>query len=414
MRFPAWALLLGSVARAQSSSLDLRGIYVYSNDVSQLSDPTVKAASSSLKLPGVDGLVLVIGWSAIEPAMGRYQWALLDQWIGQVAALGRKIDLTVTADIPSWLFQPPPAGPGAKELDFTISPHSGATGLCQSAALAAPCDPAFLNRWDTMLSAPAAHLKSTGTYDAITLMRLTGINRTTEELRLPAETAQSTGLACVSDAIATWQQAGYKPSLLLQGWTQIVASFNKSFPNRSFSLAIIPTNPFPAIDESGAVIKGTPPDENAPLLQFASQKLPGRLVVMLDFLMPGEIASPAVVQAAQTLGTMAAFQTNEYFGQTGQGAACSEPVTNPTPCTASTFLDMLHTGIYPLGKSNPLRAQFIEVFQANANAFPDDLMQAHFELEPPAISLVANAEGEAHTIAPKHLGGDQRLRPLAD
>ena len=49
MRFPAWALLLGSVARAQSSSLDLRGIYVYSNDVSQLSDPTVKAASSSLK-----------------------------------------------------------------------------------------------------------------------------------------------------------------------------------------------------------------------------------------------------------------------------------------------------------------------------------------------------------------------------
>jgi uncharacterized protein (TIGR03437 family) len=390
------------MARAQSLSVDLRGIYVYSNDVSQLSAATVKAVTSSLKLSGVDGIVLVIGWSAIEPAMGQYQWTLVDQWVGQAAALGKKIDLTVTAgnDIPSWLFQPPPAGAGAKPLSFTISPHSGATGLCQSVTLAAPWDPAFLNRWDTLLSALAAHLKSAGTYDAITLLRLTGINRTTEELRLPAETAQSTGLACVSDAIATWQQAGYKPSLLLQGWTQIVGSFNKSFPDKSFSVAIIPSNPFPAIDESGSVIKGAPPDENAPLLQLAGQKLPGRLVVMFDFLMPGEAASPAVVQAAQTLGTMAAFQTNEYLGQTGEGAACSEPVTNPTPCTAATFLDMLETGIYPLGKSNQLRAQYIEVFQANANAFPDDLMQAHFELAPPAIFLVANAEGEARTIAP--------------
>ena len=402
MRLVSWALLLASMARAQSLSVDLRGIYVYSNDVSQLSAATVKAVTSSLKLSGVDGIVLVIGWSAIEPAMGQYQWTLVDQWVGQAAALGKKIDLTVTAgnDIPSWLFQPPPAGAGAKPLSFTISPHSGATGLCQSVTLAAPWDPAFLNRWDTLLSALAAHLKSAGTYDAITLLRLTGINRTTEELRLPAETAQSTGLACVSDAIATWQQAGYKPSLLLQGWTQIVGSFNKSFPDKSFSVAIIPSNPFPAIDESGSVIKGAPPDENAPLLQLAGQKLPGRLVVMFDFLMPGEAASPAVVQAAQTLGTMAAFQTNEYLGQTGEGAACSEPVTNPTPCTAATFLDMLETGIYPLGKSNQLRAQYIEVFQANANAFPDDLMQAHFELAPPAIFLVANAEGEARTIAP--------------
>ena len=39
-------------------------------------------------------------------------------------------------------------------------------------------------------------------------------------------------------------------------------------------------------------------------------------------------------QAAQTLGTLAAFQTSDYLA--GQGAACSEPVTNPTPCTAAT------------------------------------------------------------------------------
>ena len=389
-------------AGGAASSADLRGIYVYTNDVSQISKATATALSSAFQIPGVDGVALVIGWDALEPAMGQYQWTTLDQWIAQIAGLGRKIDLVVPAgdSIPAWLFQPAPGGAGAKELDFTISPHSGATGVCDSIAIAAPWDQAFLNRWDSLLGAIAAHLKSTGAYSNISLLRLTGINRTTEELRLPAETAQSTGLACVSNAIAIWQQAGYRPSLLLQGWNAILTSFQNNFPDKSFSVSIIPSNPFPAISDSGSVITGTVPDENQPLLLAASQKFPGRLVVQFDFLMPGEAASAEVIQAAQNLGTMAAFQTNEYLGSTGQGAACSEPVTNPTPCTASTFLALLETGIYPLGANNPLRAQYIEVFHANATAFPDDILKAHGELAPPVLSTVANAEGESPTIAP--------------
>ena len=395
------ALCLCLCAAGQTAA-DLRGIYIYTNDVSKVSKPTATALSNAFAIPGVDGVALVIGWDAIEPAMGQYQWATLDQWIAQIAALGRKIDLVVPAgdSIPQWLFQPTPAGAGAKALNFTISPHSGATGVCDSTTIAAPWDPAFLKRWDTMLGALAAHLKSAGSYSAITLVRLTGINRTTEELRLPAETPQSTGLACVSNAITIWQQAGYRPSLLLQAWNAIVESFQKSFPDKAFSVSIIPANPFPAIDENGAVITANRPDANQPLLLSASQKLPGRLVVQFDFLMPGEPASPAVIQAAQTLGTMAAFQTNEYFGSTGQGAACSEPVTNPAPCTASTFLELLETGVYPAGSNNALRAQYIEVFHANATAFPADILKAHAELAPPVISLVANAEGESRVIAP--------------
>ena len=380
-------LLAFPVARAQSSPADLRGIYIYTNDVSQISKTTANALTASFNIPGVDGVAVVIGWNAIEPSMGQYQWALLDQWIGLSISLGKKVELVITAgsNTPSWIFQSAPGGAGARALNFTISPHGGATGVCDSITIAAPWDPAFLSQWDSMLAALAAHLKSAGTYSAITLLRITGINRTTDELRLPAETAQSTGLACVSDAVSTWQQAGYKPSLLLHAWDGITASFQRSFPDKSLSVAIIPQNPFPRIAEDGSVITGTVPDQNQPLLQLASQRFPGRLVVQFNFLMPGEPASPDVIQAAQTLGTLAAFQTNEYFGSTGQGAACSEPVTNPTPCTAATFLQLLQTGIYPLGQSNPLRAQYIEVFHANASAFPDDILQAHLMLVPGAL-----------------------------
>ena len=269
---------------------------------------------------------------------------------------------------------------GAEPLTFTVSPHSGKTAKCDSETIARPWDTAYLTQWDSMLATLAAHLKSSGFYNAVTLLRLTGINRTTDELRLPAETRQSTHLDCVTDSVTIWEQAGYRPSLLLQAWDKITGSFQKSFADKSFSVAIIPENPFPPISDDGSVIKGAVPDQNQPLLALASQKFQGHLVVQFNFLMPGEAASPAVIQAAQTLGTMAAFQTNNYFGTSGQGAACSEPVTNPTPCTASTYLALLQTGIYPLGQNNNLRAQYIEVFPANAVAFPDGIQQAHLAL----------------------------------
>jgi uncharacterized protein (TIGR03437 family) len=77
-----------------------------------------------------------------------------------------------------------------------------------------------------------------------------------------------------------------------------------------------------------------------------------------------------------------------------------------------------------LGKSNPSRAQYIEVFAPNVNAMPPTILQAHFELAPPVVSLVANAAGEAPTIAPNtwveikgaglSLTGDSRIWKNSD
>ena len=381
-------LLVYPMAAAQSPPADLRGIYVYAPLEAQVSSSDGQAAQAALTLSGSDGMLLVGEWSTIEPTMGQYDWSSLDRWMNYAISAGRKINIAIKAGtgIPSWLFQPAPGGAGATPLSFTISPHDGGTNVCISETIAAPWDPAFLNQWDSMLAALSAHLKSAGTYNALTLLRLTGINRTSDELRLPAETAQSTGLSCVSNSITTWQQAGYKPSKLLQAWDAVTSSFLKSFQDKSFSVAII-TNPpqlaFPAIAEDGSIISGTVPDENQPLLQFVSQKLSGRLVVQYNFLLPGTAANPFVIQAAQTLGTMAAFQTNNYFSSTGSGsAACSGTPVNATPCDAAGFLQLLETGIYPLGQMNALRAQYIEVWASNANAFPADIQQAHYQLLP--------------------------------
>ena len=370
---------------ASTAAADLRGIYVYTPLGAQDSTPATQSIKSALNLPGVDGMLLVGLWSAIEPAIGTYDWSNLDNWMSFATSSGKKVDLVIRAGdgTPSWLFQPAPDGAGATPLSFTITPHEGKTDHCDAETIAAPWDPVFLSQWDALLNAMSTHLQSTGAYGALTLLRLTGINRTSDELRLPEETAQSTGLSCVSDSVSTWQQAEYRPSKLLQAWDAVTSSFQKSFPDKSFSVAIIPNPPqiaFPTIAEDGSVIPGNPPEQNVPLLQLASQKFPGRLAVQFNFLLPGTPANPEVIQAAQTLGTLVAFQTNNFYSLSQQGAACGGIPERPTPCTAASFLTLLQTGIYPLGRDNTLRSQYIEVWDTNANAFPDDVQQAHNEL----------------------------------
>jgi hypothetical protein len=370
---------------AKNSPADLRGIYVWTLLTVKIGSEEERKAVSTLSLPGIDGMLLRDGWASLEPSKGRYDWSDLDRWMEKAISLHKNVLLAISAgnNTPDWVFQTAPGGAGATPLNFTISPHEGKRDQCIPETIAAPWDSAFINSWDSFLSALSSHLKSTREYDAITLLRFTGINRTSDELRLPAETPESTDLPCVTDAIKIWKEAGYRPSLLLRGWDAVVSSFQKNFPDKSFSVAIVPNPPqipFPTIAENGSTITGDIPDQYQPLLALASRKLSGRLVVQNNFLMPDIPVNPAVIDAHRTFGTMVAFQTNNLFALTNQGSACGGTVAKPTPCTASSYMQLLETGIYPLGKNNPLRAQYIEVFAENANDFPEDILRAHREL----------------------------------
>jgi len=371
-------------SRAQSlTPADLRGIYVDSNAL-PISAQDSSVLVSSLTVPGVDGIVLVLGWRNIEPRMGKFTWTSLDQWMALAVAAHKKVELSIRADYhtPSWLFQPAPAGAGATPLGFSIT-RKPTDPTCLADTLAAPWDTAFLAQWDRMLDSVSTHLKSTGAYDDVVLLRLTGINKDSDELHLPA---QSSGSSCVTDAVAIWQAAGYRPSLLLKGWDGTTGSFKKSFPDKFFSVAIIAsTNPFPPIAEDGSVIKGTIPNQSLPLLDLASKKFPGHLVIQNNSLYPGVPAEAETIMSAESLKTMIAFQTNEDIK--GQGAACGGK-GDTTQCTDSTYLAELQTGIYPLGMSDSLRAQYIEVFALNVNASPGVILNAHNELVPAATDAV--------------------------
>ena len=361
---------------------DLRGIYIDSNAL-PISKTNSANLAASFGVPGVDGLVLVLGWTNLETNMGEFNWGDLDRWTSNAMAANIKVDLSVRAGdlTPAWLFDSQPnGGAGATPLTFSFSPKDGqSTNInCQTATIATPWDTNFLAAWDGMLNAVSNHLATNGTYDVVKLLRLTGINRNSDELHLPAQTTNSTGLDCVSNAPAIWKAAGYTPSNLLSGWSNILVSFQTHFPDKSFSVAIIALtniNAFPPIDDNGVITNISAVDQNAPLLALASQMFRGRLVIQNNSLYPDRAAMPQTVNSSLTLGTLIAFQTNE--NGPGASADCDGN------CQDTNYLTMLETGIHPTTNNPGLQAQYIEVFAADALAFTNAIWQAHQELFAP-------------------------------
>ena len=94
-----------TIVAAPSTPADLRGIYVSSDALPQPKDKEA-ALAASLQVSGVDGLLLVLGWDAIEPGMGQYQWDTLDKWMSTAVSAGKQVDLSITAyNAPAWLFR---------------------------------------------------------------------------------------------------------------------------------------------------------------------------------------------------------------------------------------------------------------------------------------------------------------------
>ena len=464
MRFPrprspfpflgAMALLLWPPNAAPAQ--DARGIYVYSLNVAIDKDPgDAPQMVSALGQRGTDGITLVEGWKDIEPRRGVFQWdppvppgqSRFDRWVQTAISSGKKINLAIRAgvDTPTWLFQPVAlGGAGATPLTFQSSPHQGLSRPnCDTVTIAAPWDPVFLAEWDSMLAAVAAHLHAIGGWDAVSMIRLTGVNRTTDEFRLPEEILTNPPAPCDTNSIQTWLEASppYRPARLIDAWDRITTSFQTSFPGKTFNVPIIPIDtgqgqfPFPEIGDDGCVLSppvpippptgvinacvdtGTADHQDARLnavltnlLALASEKFPGRLIVEFENLDFGKPASSTVIDASQNLGTMMGFMTNNYFAAKGQaGAACSGGFVDPHRCVPSDYLALLNTGIYPLvpplDRSDSPRSQFIEVLDPDvlppqctpANllscGYPDQIWRAHVELvdyTPPVITASAD------------------------
>jgi hypothetical protein len=378
------ALIVATDAPAQKRP-DPRGIYLFPTPASVQSG----AFERAMEVKGVDGVAVVLDWSEIAsgPRPEDYDFRALDKQIALARARKLSIELVIKAGkgIPEWIFAPPPKGLGAVRLDFVYSHHNG-VGPCLSVAMPPPWGREYQQAFADMLDRVAGHLRATGAMSDVAAIKLTGLNTTSEELRLPAQTPADTGRSCTTDSVRIWQKAGYRPALVTQAFAGLAASFARSFPDLAVVLPVILGGGFPPIDDKGQIIPR--PQRRASndalldaLVRVASEALPGRLILQQDFLVADRPADRRLPALAMKYRLELAWQTNLFFGGRGQGAACGGELRNPVACDESSFLKLLRTGINAAdGAGTKAPVRFIEVFPGDALAFPAATAAAHAEL----------------------------------
>ncbi len=353
-----------------------RGIYLYREQLKNDAE-----FDSALATPGIDGMAVVLDWSTIQPSPGSFETGTIDSQLKLARQHHLPVELVVRAgrSVPAWVAP-------SMQLKLAYSPHQG-VGACSPVDMPPPWDPTYQGAFRAIVKRTADYIRGQGI--PISVVKLTGINATTEELRLPAETQQATR-KCPGggvDDVAVWDSvAHYTPTQLVQAFDRLAAAFAETFRGTPVTVALIPGGGFPPIDDAHRIVHGQQIHVlNDSLLQSlvggAARSLPGRFILQLDFLMYNVPANPKVVGLARTNGLSLAWQTNLWRGSVQQGAGCGGNPGAGTVCTDAEYLGLLEEGIYPAGGQGPsARGLYIEVFPYDALAHPAVIEKAHQQL----------------------------------
>jgi hypothetical protein len=153
---------------------------------------------------------------------------------------GKKFEVGIVTgrDTPAWVFDAPPQGLGAAGQTFGYVQLGKPGAGCLRVQLALPWDNNYIAAYADLLQQLSTHLKAQSWYNSMTMLRLTGTNTYTEELRLPTE-PPGTGAAaqsCLSGNLQAWEQVGYTQGLVATGWRQMLTASQRAFPDKTFNL----------------------------------------------------------------------------------------------------------------------------------------------------------------------------------
>jgi hypothetical protein len=354
-----------------------------------------KIARKALRKPGVDGLLIHLRWNEISPSLMQYDWTTLDHAVRLAVRNNKRFELGIVTGgaMPGWITAPPPQGLGAQSATFYVNPLSG---KCTSFVMAPPFDPAYLKAFRDLLRQLSTHLRATGGYKHLAMLKLFGITTTTDELRMPSL------VECNQDNVQTWVTLGYTQAKVEAAWKAMLADYLHFFSRQVFNIGFIGINAFPGIGPNGHVEQNRRAAERtsaafgARLYSDAGAAMPGRLALGFDSLVlsvpdtdksyPHSMREFLADGAAA--GARLGWQTNELLGEYPKaGAACtgSSP-DNAQPCAnAAEFQKMLFRGLYPKGKKNTppsMQGVYLEVFPQNVVQFRDAFPPAQANLAP--------------------------------
>jgi Beta-galactosidase len=323
------------------------------------------------------GVYIRLVWRTIEPSPGVYDWSTLDAEVDRALRAGKKISLSVITGgfQPAWL-----ADRDVSTSTFVVG-KGGSRRRCVTIRLGWPWDPDYQNAYVAVMKALSQHLRSRpGAYEAVRIVKLTGISQNTEELRLPAANEQQrwrgrTDPCRQSDAIRTWQEAGYRPDAIVEAWTRMAQGVDEAFPDKLLAQDVLQANDFPPINDKGEIIDRSAVTVKDQIIKNGIAHFSPRFAVQWDGLTAeGRIAT--TVKQAGEAGAVIGWQTNAFQGL--EGAGCNaDRSADAVPCDAAGYAAILQRGVAE-------GARYLEIWSSDAVRFPDALAAAATALAKPA------------------------------
>jgi hypothetical protein len=302
-------------------------------------------------------------WDHLESIDNKFDWSFLDSELKRILEAGKKITIGVAAGshTPEWVYSA-----GVPSLSFDEFRKQG-KGKKFSVKVPVPYNQKFLEIWTGFIKSFADHLKSKPeAYQNITMVKLTGINESTIEIRLPAQKDISNERGSSSDAPSIWKNAGYRPKKIIEAWDKITDAFLQNFPDKFVSIAIIPKKAFPALDDNGNDIpKNLAVDFTEDLIEKAHDKFKDKIVVQWNSLQ-NNAGIPKLMSWCTKFHIPFGYQLEE--ADMGNPACLQNP-----PCDQLHLQSIFDKGI----RAN---ASFIEIFPKEVLAYPEALAYGHDKL----------------------------------
>jgi hypothetical protein len=322
--------------------------------------------------PSIDGAAIMVRWSSIEQRPGVYDWHILDPWLSQVISLRKKLSLGVMAGwfTPEWLYD---SAHGVPANRFRYNRHPQGQPLCAILTLPSPWNAVFVREYNAMTRDLARHLRTFeggGAYANLRMIKVGGINNTTEELRLVANGGDN-GPCKQSDAQAIWKAAGFRPSNIVEAWRRMAQTAADVFPQALLSNDVIQAGAFPPIDERGNIYRPQPRTTDAltdRIINIGIRRWGSRFSVQWDGLSQAPV-DPAVVRAGQR-GATIGWQLNHVLLK---GSGCIYGLLRKPCGSVDEYQTMFENGIRNGGK-------FIEVWADDLDQYRTAYEFAHRQL----------------------------------
>lgn len=298
----------------------------------------------------IDGIFVRTTWNSIESTEGSYNWTFIDSEIDRAVKYNKKVEIAIMAGeyTPAWLEQK-----GVKFLDFKVIPHGG-EGNPHWTHIPIVWDSQFISAYTKMIKAFASHLKSSSKrYNAISLIKINGINQETAETRLPyQDSTYISGTDTASNCARIWIANGYTMDKVVTAWQQIAAVFASSFSDKVLGTAIIPDpRGFPSIDGSGNLVPNRLNITTQTIIDKSIASYNSQNILLFNALTDQAITSDLLTYVNQQ-NVMLSFQEQEAYAY-----------------KSDTWVEnMIKNGV-------DNGAKFIELFNSTIKAYPTGVIR---------------------------------------